>query len=272
MEQPDQSPDNDAAGRVDKERPSAARMYDYYLGGTHNFAADRAAAERAIAAMPATVAGARANRAFLRRAVQFLAAAGVRQFLDLGSGIPTVGNVHEVAQRVDPEARTVYVDVDPVAVAHSDGLLADNPYATAVRGDLRDVDAILGHPEVRRLLDFGQPIGLLMVAVLHFVPRSDDAAGIVARYRDALAPGSHLALSHMSLTGQPPEVLERFQAVYANARFPVVLRSRAELLDLFAGFELVPPGLVSVAEWRPDAEPCAEVRRLPGFCGVGRMR
>ncbi|MCP2259168.1 S-adenosyl methyltransferase [Streptoalloteichus tenebrarius] len=272
MDQSDQTTDSVGIERVDKELPSAARMYDYYLGGTHNFASDRRAAEQAIAAMPATVLGARANRAFLRRAVQFLVDAGVRQFLDLGSGIPTVGNVHEVAHRVAPDARVVYVDVDPVAVAHSRGLLADEPNAAAVRADLRDVDRVLGHPEVARLLDLDQPVGLLMVAVLHFVPLSDDAAGIVARYRDALAPGSHLALSHMSLTGQAPEVLERFQAVYANADNQVVLRSREELLDLFTGFDLVEPGLVPLAAWRPDTETSPELLRLPGFAGVGRRR
>lgn len=205
MELPDWVP-----ATMDVSKPSSARMYDYYLGGTHNFEVDREAAERAIAVMPFTIHGARGNRDFLRRAVRHLVESGVTQLLDLGSGIPTVGNVHEVAQRVNPLTRTVYVDIDPVAVAHSTAILRSNPLATVIHADMRDTEAVLAHPDVRRLIDFSEPVGVIMAAVLHFVPESSDPDSIIARYREAVPDGSQLVLSHMSLTGQPAEMLERF--------------------------------------------------------------
>jgi S-adenosyl methyltransferase len=256
---------------VNLDRPSAARMYDFYLGGAHNFAVDREAAERAIAAMPITVAGARANRAFLQRAVRYLVEAGIRQFIDLGSGIPTSGNVHQVAQELAPDARVAYVDMDAVAVVHSQSLLAGNDRAVIVHADLRDIGAVLGAAELRRVVDLSEPVGLLMVAVLHFVPDSDGLPDIIAKYREALAPGSYLVLSHMSMTGQPKEFLERFQAVYASTPNPVVLRPRTEIACLFGDFELVEPGLVTVPLWRPDGINYTEdPERIPGFAGVGR--
>jgi trans-aconitate methyltransferase len=258
-----------AMPNVHLDRPSAARMYDYYLGGAHNFAVDRVAAQRAIAALPATVAGARTNRAFLRRAVRFLVESGVDQLVDLGSGIPTSGNVHEVAQLIDPAVRVAYVDTDDVAVAHGQALLDGNEAATFVHADLCDVDAVLNDPRLRELIDFGRPIGLLMVAVLHFIPDVDD---IVARYRAALPPGSYLAISHMSTTGQPAEFLERFAAVYANTANPVILRSRAEIAALFGELELVEPGVVTLPLWRPDGISyfTEDPERFPGFSGIAR--
>ncbi|RZS30319.1 S-adenosyl methyltransferase [Herbihabitans rhizosphaerae] len=253
---------------VDLSKPSAARMYDYYLGGGHNFAVDREAAEKAIAAMPFTTTGARTNRAWLRRAVTYLCGAGMRQFLDLGSGVPTVGNVHEIAQTAAPEAKVVYVDVDPVAYEHARLLLADNDNASSVRADMRDVDRVL--TASAELLDLDQPVAVLMSAVLHFVPDSDRPAEIVAGYRDALVPGSYIALSHMSPIGRPAEELERFQAVYKGAANPVSLRDRAAIEPLLAGLELVEPGLVKVPLWHPEDPPKPEHEDFPGYGVVGR--
>jgi hypothetical protein len=245
-------------------------VYDYFLGGAHNFEVDRAAAEATARVMPALRDTLRANRAFLRRAVRFLAAAGIGQFLDIGSGIPTVGNVHEIAQRAVPEARVVYVDLDPVAVAHSRAILADHPYADVVEADLRRPETILGAEPVRRLIDPTQPVGLLMLSMLHFVPDSDDPAGHVATLRNAMAPGSYLAISHATQDGQPPEVAQA-QAVW-NARSPdpVTFRGHAEVAALFGGWEPVPPGVVHVALWRPDVAEVENPTRYNTLAGVAR--
>lgn len=258
--------------KVNLEQPSAARMYDYYLGGAHNFAIDREAAERAIAAMPATVAGARTNRAFLQRAVRYLVEAGIRQFIDLGSGIPTSGNVHEVAQEIDPDAKVVYVDIDAVAVTHGQSVLAGNKSTAFLHADMRNVDTVLGSPELQDVINFDEPIALLMVAVLHFVPDTDGLQAIMARYRDALSPGSYLTVSHMSMTGQPKEFLERFKAVYDKTANPVALRSRDEIAALFGDLELVEPGVVTLPLWRPDGVTyfTEDPERFPGFAGVAR--
>lgn len=258
--------------KVNLEQPSAARMYDYYLGGAHNFAIDREAAERAIAAMPATVAGARTNRAFLQRAVRFLVEEGVEQFIDLGSGIPTSGNVHEVAQDINPEAKVVYVDIDAVAVTHGQSVLEGNERTAFLHADMRDADTVLSSPEVAGLIDWSEPVALLMVAVLHFVRDEDGLAETMAQYRSALPVGSYLAVSHMSMTGQPREFLERFKAVYDKTANPVVLRSRDEIITLFGDYELVEPGVVTLPLWRPDGITyfTEDPERFPGFAGVAR--
>lgn len=189
----------------DEAKPaSAARIYDYFLGGTHNFPADRAAAQTMLQVLPLVPQMARTNRAFLRRAVRYLAESGVRQFLDVGSGIPTEGNVHEIVQQVEPEARVVYVDIDPLAVAESLELLDGNPLATVVNADLRDPRSILSHPQVTALLDFDRPIGLVLGAVLHFVP-DETAYDVVGRLLAAMAPGSHLLISHATADEAPHE-------------------------------------------------------------------
>ncbi|MGH3808551.1 MAG: SAM-dependent methyltransferase [Pseudonocardiaceae bacterium] len=252
--------------------PNPARVYDYFLDGSHNFAADREMAKKLQQLVPTGRDAARVNRAFLRRVVRFMVNSGIRQFLDLGSGIPTVGNVHEIAQRADPECRIVYVDKEPVAVAHSELLLAANDRATAIRVNLRDVEGILDHPETKRFLDFDQPIGLLMVSVLYFVPDSWDPVGIVARYRERLAPGSYLAVSHLTADGNPPW-LEQVLRLYRSIPEPVHFRSHAEVLRFFDGFELVEPGLVGSALWRPsgpgDSSDDAEMNTI-SYGGVGR--
>lgn len=234
------------------ERPSAARMYDAMLGGFHNFAVDRQAVERARAIYPDIALAARANRAFLRRAVTWLLDQGVAQFLDLGSGIPTVGNTHEVARRRNPAARVVYVDIDPIAVAHSAVLLGDDPRAAALQADVRDPAAILAHPTTRRLLDFDRPIGVLLLALLHFVRDDEEAGAIVRTLREVLPAGSYLALSHATYEGVPPEVMAQIERLYAGTTTPGKARTAAAIARFFAGWELVEPGLVPVPWWRPD--------------------
>jgi hypothetical protein len=237
---------------IDPEKPSASRIYDYYLGGAHNFAVDREVAKQVIAAWPDGLHIARANRAFLQRAVRFLVDAGIRQFLDIGSGIPTVGNVHEIAQGAAPDARVVYVDTDPVAVAHSHSILAGNDLAEVIQEDLRRPERILEHPDVRRLLDLDQPVAVLVVGLVHFLPDEDDPAGVLARLRAPLAAGSHLALSHLTADSRP-ELARKAEEVYRGADVHFTWRSRAQVEALFAGWELVEPGLVWVPQWRPEA-------------------
>ncbi|MEC3994146.1 SAM-dependent methyltransferase [Actinacidiphila sp. DG2A-62] len=257
---------------VDPNKASVARIYDAMLGGEHNFAIDREALAAFTAIDPQVRALARANRAFLGRAVRHLARAGVRQFLDLGSGIPTQGNVHEVAQAVAPGSRVVYVDNDPVAVAHSASLLEGNPDATVVSADIRKPDEVLAHPQVRALLDFDEPVAVLMITILHFITPEEDPAGIVGAYRDGLPPGSWLAMSHATSQDRPDTAAAVGRLYRSRATSPVTARSYDEIAALFAGFELVEPGLVYVPLWRPD--PDEELPEKPSefwvYAGVGR--
>ena len=253
---------------VDIKLPSAARVYDYLLGGAHNFAADRAVADKVLQAQPNGRQIAASNRAFLHRAVRYMIDQGITQFLDLGSGIPTVGNVHEVAQKADPSCRVVYVDYDEVAVAHSQLLLRGNDNAAVVAADLGYPQVVLGSPAVQRLLDFTRPVGLLMVAVFHFVSDERDPAAIVGRYRDALPSGSLLALSHLTADQMPAEMAGVVEAM-RNSRDPMFFRSYDEVTRMFAGFELVEPGVVSAPQWRPDEQ--AGAPQVEGvYAGVGR--
>lgn len=237
---------------VDLEKASAARAYDYYLGGAHNFAVDREFARKVEGVAPTIRELAQNNRGFLRRAVQYCAARGIRQFLDLGSGIPTVGNVHEVAQEAEPTARVLYVDNDPVAVAHSETILEGNDRAGVVRADMTDVDGVLDSPEAKRLLDFDEPIAVMMVAVLHFVPDEQRPAEIVRRYTDRLAPGSYVALSH-GTADHCPEMLDDIVGLYANSSNPLVPRTRSEITALLPELRIVEPGVVHVPDWHPDS-------------------
>jgi S-adenosyl methyltransferase len=232
---------------------SGSRTYDYLLGGSHNFAVDRAMAERVELAVPGIRFAARLNRAFLARAVRFMIGQGIRQFLDIGSGIPIVGNLHEIAQQEDPSCRVVYVDMDPIAVAHSELMLAGNDRAAAVGADMRAPESILDHPTTRRLIRFDEPLGLLFLLVLHWVPDEDDPAALVARYRDALPAGSHLAITHMTDDMQSDKAAA-VAGIYGGNRgagqvFP---RTRDEIAALFGDDELIPPGLVLTGAWRPD--------------------
>jgi hypothetical protein len=267
---------------TDSKPATAARIYDYLLGGVHNFPADREAAKQLLAQFPRSPLFARTNRAFVGRAVRFLVGAGVRQFLDIGSGIPTEGNVHEIAQELAPEVRVVYVDVDPVAVAESQELLEGNDLATAVRADMRSPREILAHREVRKLLDLNEPLALLLAAVLHFVPDDDEAYGLVTELTAALAPGSYLVISHgakeaadrVDVSGQKRQAI---RDIYQRQTTSMVKgRTRAAIEKFFTGTTLVEPGLVWSSEWRPDRdEEDEELARNPwlgyAMAGIGKI-
>ncbi len=265
MERPSWAPED-----IDLERPSVARVYDFYLGGSHNFAVDRELGRRVIETFPLLPKTLQENRAFLRRAVRFCVEAGIRQFLDIGSGIPTVGNVHEVAQQVDPTIKVVYVDIDPVAVAHSRAILKGNEYATAIRADFRQPEVILSHPELQRLIDLRQPVALLLVALLHFFPDTEEVQRTIARFRDALASGSYLVISHASADTQPTPL--KVAELYARSGTPMAMRTKAEIARFFEGFELVEPGLVLGLDWRLEPEEAVDdnPERHSGYCGVGK--
>ncbi|MGH4015803.1 MAG: SAM-dependent methyltransferase [Pseudonocardiaceae bacterium] len=255
---------------INVKLPSAARVYDYLLGGGHNFAVDRVVGEKVLQVLPNGGQIAGSNRAFLRRAVLYMAEQGITQFLDLGSGIPTVGNVHEVAQDADPACRVVYVDYDEVAVAHSHLLLKGNDNATVVAADFTEPATVLTAPAVTGLLDFSQPIGLLMVAVFHFVADEKDPRGVVARYRDALPPGSLVALSHLTADQKPTEMAAVVEAM-KSSRDPMYFRPYDEVVALFEGLELVEPGVVSAPHWRPESG-CYDVGPEVVYAGVGYKR
>lgn len=256
---------------LDVQRPSQARIYDYLLGGSHNFAVDRAAARQLIAMVPDVVLVAQANRAFLRRAVRFLVDAGIRQFLDIGSGVPTSGNVHEIAQQTAPECRVAYVDIDPSAVADGQRLLADNDRVIMIHGDARRPGDVLRQPEVRGLIDFTRPVAVLLVSVLHFVADDDGPAAIVATLRDAVGSGSYLVLSHVTSDARP-SAAATVAAVNGRPGGFAMARTSAEVRRFCAGFDLVEPGLVPVEQWRPEwpADPDDERDPLCMHAGVGR--
>jgi S-adenosyl methyltransferase len=273
-------PDPAAPPGVDPTKPSPARLYDYYLGGHNNFEVDRRAAESLRRSLPALSDAAWANRGFHQRAAAWLAThARLRQFIDIGSGLPTVGNTHQVVQRIDPGARVVYADIDPMVAAQSASLLAGVPNVTLITADLRDPAALLGHPAVRSMIDFTEPAGLLMTAVMHFVTDDQDPWGLVARYVAALAEGSYLALSHATPDGMPPQAVDAMVETYANATEHLVLRTRDEVARFFTGMEMVPPydgaesGLTFVGQWGavdPASADSDGSRVL--YCGVARCR
>jgi hypothetical protein len=256
------------------DRPHPARVYDYLLGGKDNFPADREAAEQGMKANPNSRIPPRENRAFLRRAVRYLAEeAGIRQFLDIGTGIPTAPNVHQVAQAVAPASRVVYVDNDPIVLAHARALLTSSPEGETayIDADLRDVDRILGSPRLRQVLDLAEPVGLLLIAIMHFVPDGDDPHGIAGQLLAALPAGSYLALSH--LTGDfDPEAWEGVAAVYRRSGVIMRVRSLPEIERFFDGLELVSPGVVSLPRWRPDAGggPAPTDAQVSVYGGVAR--
>ena len=238
---------------IDTGKANIARVYDYWLGGSNNFRADQDAARAMIAIEPNIRAMARANRDFMGRAVRFLATeGGIRQFLDIGSGIPTGGNTHEVAQATAPGSRVVYADIDEVAVAHSRLLLENRPDTAVIQADVREPERILAAPQTRQLIDFSQPTGLLLAMVLHFISDADDPWAIVATLRDALAPGSFIVLSHVENEGRPEKAQAAEKVYNRSVATSVRLRSRAEILRFFDGFELLEPGLVYIPQWRPD--------------------
>ncbi|WP_308258184.1 SAM-dependent methyltransferase [Saccharothrix obliqua] len=262
-----------APGDIDLSRPSIARVYDYWLGGAHNFAVDRAVGDKVIADVPVLRSVILNHRAFLRRAVRYLLAHGIRQFLDLGSGIPTVGNVHEIAQSVDPTARVVYVDIDPVAVAHSRAILTGNELVGVLQTDVRDARAVLDSPEVRDMLDFDQPIAVLMVALLHFVPDAEDPAGVVAAYRDVIPAGSFLAVSHAGHEdGEWDPAWDDAKGLYNRGVSPITYRDRSSVESLFKGFDLVAPGVARLPLWHPESPDDLgdDATHFIGYAAVGR--
>jgi hypothetical protein len=256
---------------IDISRPHPARMYDYYLGGRDNYEVDREAAQRVIDLFPDIVPMARGNREFMRRAVRYMAEHGVRQIIDIGTGIPTAPNTHQVAHEVSPEVRVAYVDNDPIVGAYAGAHLLGEGNTGFLHGDLRDPESILTHPAIGKLIDFGRPVGVMLVAVLHFVRDDEDPAGLVAAYRDALPAGSHLVLSHTTgdfhrLDGDAGRARDVYRDRGATAT--LTLRSHEQVLGFFDGFELIDPGLVQPPLWRPDG-PVPTERELAhvGFYG-----
>ncbi|SFE32846.1 S-adenosyl methyltransferase [Actinopolyspora alba] len=255
---------------IDVRTPNAARMYDYYLGGSHNFAADRQAAERAVEITPAMIPGARANRAFLQRAVRFCLDQGIRQFLDLGSGIPTVGHVHQIAHERDSSVRVAYVDNEPVAVSHTGQLLDGVENATISRADLRKPDEVLAEPGVAGLLDFDEPMAVLAAAVLHFVGDEEGPAELVDSYRRAVAPGSFLVVSHITDHYDEPDRVEEISRLYRDTSHLANHRSVDEFAALLGDLELVEPGLVHAVDWHPDSDEVPEGARNAFWVAVGK--
>jgi SAM-dependent methyltransferase len=239
--------------------PNLARVYDYMLGGKDNFAADREAAALALRAVPQMRSLALENRRFLIRAVRFCAQAGITQFLDIGTGLPTQDNVHQVAQRASPAARVVYADSDSVVVSHARALLAEDERTTVIQGDLLRPEEILASPRLRALIDLGQPVALLLVAILHFIPDDSGPAAAVAKLREALAPGSYLVISHAEIStqhavGTEPVSDKGRMLGQAYGRQVGPVRDRAEVAAFFGDFELLEPGVTEVWNWRPDGE------------------
>jgi hypothetical protein len=240
-------------GGFDTSRPSVARMYDYYLGGKNNFQVDRDAVDRVAQAMPEIRQLARENRAFLRRAVRYMAGQGIQQFIDIGSGLPTVGNTHEVAQQVDPDARVVYVDNDPIVLAHGRALLATDDNTAVATADMHRPAEVLQHPETTKLIDFNEPVGVLMIAMVHFLTLEERTA-VMGHVREVLAPGSYLAATHATTDNKSPDAVAQIESVYASTPTPIYFREHAEIARFFDGFDLIPPGLVHLDTWRPDPQ------------------
>jgi hypothetical protein len=255
---------------LDTSVPHIARVYDYWLGGKDNFAVDREAAEQVIAAYPGILRDVRAQRAFLANAVRYLAGvAGIRQFLDIGTGIPTANNTHEVAQGAEPDSRVVYVDNDPMVLAHARALLVGTTAPTAyVDADLRDTGKVLAG--AARLLDFSEPVAVMLISVLHLIPDEDDPHAIVTRLMEAVPSGSWLALSHPARDVHPHQVTEAASRFNQLAPAKATLRTRAEILRFFDGLELLEPGLVQVHQWRPGLAAPGHNQEAAGYCGLAR--
>lgn len=237
---------------IDPSVPNAARMYDYWLGGKDNYPADRAAAEKITEVFPGSAQACRDNRSFLRRSVRFLADAGIRQFIDIGSGLPTADNTHQIAHQVAPDARIVYVDYDPVVYVHAMALLAKGERSViAFQGDVREPESIIAAPQVRGHIDFSRPLAFLCVAVMHFIEDEDKPYQVMQVLRDAMPPGSYLALSHITPEHASPGAVAVAREVYAGASARIAPRTRAEITGLFDGLELVEPGLVDINDWHP---------------------
>lgn len=253
--------------RIDVTRPSAARVYDYVLGGKDNFAIDREAAEQLFQLAPEIRDTARENRGFLQRVVALMAGLGIIRFLDLGAGLPTVDNTHEVAQRFSPAARTVYVDSDPIVLAHGRALLELDGQTALLPRDIRDHAAVM--EDARALLGRDQPVCVMFVNVLHLI--GDDPAGLVRAYADAVPSGSYIVITHVARDGASDELRERIGKVFAGTSADARLRSREEIAAMFGDLPLIEPGLVDVAAWRPEEGGGQPVGELRVFAGVARV-
>jgi hypothetical protein len=248
-------------------------MYDYYLGGKDNYLVDREAAAAVLRVLPEARDIARENRAFLQRAVRYLVGeAGIRQIIDIGTGIPTVGNVHEVAQQIDPGVRVAYIDNDPIVHVHASALLTGQGRTSIVLADLRDPRRILDHPKLRDLIDLDEPVALLLVAIMHFITEQEGPDQIITTFREALASGSYLALSHGTADFHDRATSEAGAAVYAKATAPLVLRRHAQVTALFDGWDLIEPGVVQVPMWRPDGNlrQSHDLQKIGIYGGVAR--
>jgi len=260
---------------VDASVPNVARIYDYLLCGKDNYSADREAAMQLVKLVPGALAACHGNRRFLQRAVRFLAdEAGVRQFIDIGTGLPTQGNVHEVAQGSAPDARVLYVDYDPVVVSHAQALLADNRTVVAINRDLRYPDEIISHPALQALIDLTRPVAILLVAVLHFIADEDDPYGIVDRLKEVMPAGSYLVVSHVTADDVPLEITHGVKRIYSQTTASATPRTRADIGRFFDGLDMVPPGLSEVGAWRglsaTGRESLSDSRPTLFFGGVGR--
>ncbi|MFC9995114.1 SAM-dependent methyltransferase [Nocardia sp. NPDC127526] len=267
MDRPAWAPDG-----VDMTQASPARMYDALLGGSHNFEVDRKAAEMGKMLVPDLPRVALSNRAFLRRAVRFLVDSGVRQFLDIGSGIPTAGNVHQVAQEIDPSCRVLYADIDPVAVAHARAILLDNDRSAAIEADLRKPADLLDQAQATGIIDFSQPVGVLMIAVLHLLGDADEPGAQVAAVRAAVPAGSYLALSHLTSATRPEDAAKLGANAADENKIGIHFRSREAITGFFDGWDLLEPGVVELPQWRPesDRDQHETPGRSLGLAGVGR--
>lgn len=255
---------------VDTTVPNVARMWDYYLGGSENTEADREAARLVLGAAPDVPLAALENREFLKHAVRFLMVeAGVSQFVDIGPGLPTRGNVHQLARQHNERARVAYVDNDPVVLTRGRARIADIPDVALIAGDLRDPDGILGNPELRRLIDFSRPTALCLTLLLHFIRDEDDPYGSVAKLSDALCPGSYLVISHVTGENRDEAALGQITDVYDQATALLVMRTKEQIEHFFSGFEVVEPGIVFLSQWRPVTEYYAGGGTRWAYAGVG---
>ncbi len=262
---------HDLPSESDVNTPNVARVYDYYLGGRHNHEADREAARQVLGVAPDVPMAALENRAFLQRATRFLVQeAGITQYVDIGPGLPTQGNVHQIVQQYNPRARVIYVDNDPVVFEHSQSLLSGVSGVSVVNEDLRDPDWLLDNPTLRELIDLDQPLGLCMTLVLHFISDSDGPYSIVARLLDALCPGSYVVISHVTHEDRDAQTLSEITDTYNQATAPLVMRSRADITKFFDGTELVKPGVVFLSQWRPSSESYPEGGTRWAYAGVGK--
>ncbi|MEM8534174.1 MAG: SAM-dependent methyltransferase [Chloroflexota bacterium] len=264
---------NNTSNNLSMDRPNAARMYDYFLGGSHNFIVDRKAADQVLNIYPDTALIARVNRAFLQRVVKYLLRQGINQFLDIGSGIPTAGNVHEIVHATKPDARVVYIDNDPIAVAQSKQILANNPHADIIDADARQPEAILSHSITTSLIDFQKPIAILLVSLLHFIADDAEVKKIISTLRNATVSGSYLVLSHITKENIPEEIAKQAEQIYKNSSTPICYRTQVEMQALFDGFELIEPGVVIPPQWHsenPDDLGLDKLDRIALYGGVGR--